>query len=245
MPVRLLLLAAVALAVSAPIADGAPPAPPPQASQPPPAAPPQTTPPPAPPDLSAEVTTTSLFKAVKQVFTGTLKRRGRMVYLEEASSSSGPISYNEYFLYDFDKSMLYRILREEQIYFETPLTLEQRVDAIRKGWVPAAGVFTLNDVNVALSSRDVLLRPDTVGGRPVELLLREFTADIPAIGATPARSVKSYSLIWRDPGYALPVKIAYGTTQVTYVVEYRDIAQEPVEPELFAIPKGFVNLTPY
>jgi len=228
----LAITAAVALAVPAPIISAAPPPPPAQ-------------PPPAYPDLSAAVTTTSLFKTVTQVFSGTLKRRGRMIYLEEATSSSGPISYNEYFLYDFDKGLLYRILREEQIYFETPLSIEQRVDAIRKGWVPAEGVLTVNDVNVALSSRDIPLRPDTVDGRPVELIVREFTADIPAIGSVPARSVKSYALVWRDPQHGLPVKIAYATTQVNLLVEYHEVVQEPVGPELFTIPKNFINLTPY
>ncbi|MEW6325148.1 MAG: hypothetical protein AB1515_07150 [Nitrospirota bacterium] len=243
LPVAFTLLPALAamlgLAAYAPTAGAAPPpAPAPGETEP---APPL----PAYPDLSSNFVWTSSLKTVQQVFSGKLIRRGRQIYLEEESSSSGPISYNEYHIHDFDKNMLYRVLRDEKIYFETPLTIDQRVDAIRKGWVPAEGNFLFGSVSVKLSSRDVPLRPDTIDGRPVELLLREITAEIPAIGSAPARTVKYYTFVWKDPAYALPVKISYGLNFSNVIVEYRDITLEPVEAELFAVPKDFVNLTPY
>jgi hypothetical protein len=240
---RLLITLAAVTVAALPMPSGAapPPPPPPSATavQPPPA------PPPAYPDLSGNFISASNLQTVQQVFNGTLKRHGRLIYTQEESSSSGPISYDEYYIFDFDKNMVYRVLRDEHIYFETPLTLEQRVDAIRKGWVPAEGVFPFNNVNVTLSSRDVPLRPDTLDGRRVDLMLREISAEIPAVGSVPARTVKSYTLVWRDPVSSLPVKIAYGTATSNVIVEFRDITLAPVEAEIFTIPKDFVNLTPY
>ena len=243
LPVWLIVSTVLAtlLILSAPRAgaESAPPPPAPQAEAPP--LPPVL----AYPDLSSTFTWSSSLKTVKQIFGGTLKRHGRQIYLEEESTSSGPISYNEYHVYDFDKNMLYRVLQDEKIYFETPLTLEQRVDGIRKGWVPAAGVFAFNNVSITLSSRDIPLRPDTIDGQPVQLLLREISAEIPAIGAVKARTARSYTLVWQDPTYALPVKITYSVNFVNYIVEYRDIGKESLGADLFLIPKGFVNLTPY
>ena len=200
---------------------------------------------PAFPDLTSHFIETSQLHGVHQIFNGALKRHGRLIYLEEESTSSGPVGYNEYQLYDFNKNILYRILRDEQIYFETPLTLQQRVDAIRKGWLPAAGVITVNKINITLSSRDIPLRPDTIDNRPVELALREITAEIPAVGKEPATTRRDYALVWRDPAYALPVKIAYSTIQNISVVEYRMITLETLKDDLFEVPAGFADLTPY
>ncbi|MBI3621947.1 MAG: hypothetical protein HY208_07165 [Nitrospirae bacterium] len=211
-----------------------------------PAAPaPSDKPLPAFPDLTGAFTSKSILRSVVQNFTGTLKRHGRKIYLEEESTSSGPVGYNEYFVYDLDKNMLYRLLRDEQIYFETPLSIEQRVEAIRKGWVPAEGPFTFGNVTVTLSSRDIPLRPDTIDKRNVELRLREITAEIPAIGTVPARTVRYYTFVWLDPALTLPVRISYGANNTHSIVEYRDIATQSVDASLFDIPKNYVNLTPY
>jgi hypothetical protein len=223
------------------------------AATPPPAAPAAPTPPaaspvvplPSYPNLTSDFTSTLVLQPVRQEFSGKLKRLGRQIYLEEESSSSGPISYNEYYIYDFEKNLLYRILRDERVYFETPLTIDQQVDAIRKGWVPAEGTFTFNNIIVKLSSRDILLRPDTIDNRPVNLLLREITAEIPAVGTTPTRSVKSYSFVWLDPALALPVKISYSANSAHTIVTYRNIELESAETNLFTIPKDYPNLSPY
>ena len=232
----------------------APPAPP--AAQPtPPASPSQPAQPAAPalavqplptyPDISSDYSTLSLQKTVRQTFAGRLKRHGRKIYFEEQSSSSGPVGYNEYFIFDLDKNVLYRLLRDEQVYFEFPLTIEQRVEAIRKGWVPAAGIFSFNNINVTLSSKDIPLRPDIVDKRPVELNLREVTSEIPAIGTAPAHSVKYYSFVWLDPALQLPVKISFSTHATHMIVEYHNMAEGAVDPSLFEIPKDYVDLTPY
>jgi hypothetical protein len=218
-----------------------------QPAQPPEPAAPATPvqPLPAYPDLTGAFTSMSILKTVAQNFTGSLKRHGRKIYLEEESTSSGPIGYNEYFIYDLEKNMLYRLLRDEQVYFETPLSIDQRVEAIRKGWVPAEGAFPFGKVNVTLSSRDIPLRPDTINKRPAELRLREITAEIPAIGAAPARTAKYYSFVWMDQVLALPVKISYGVNYTHSVVEYHNLTVEKVDASLFDIPKDYINLTPY
>ena len=241
-----LLWAAPPPAPAAPPAPQTPPTPAEPAQPPQPAAPaPPPQPLPAYPDLTSNYTSAAILKTVVQTFTGKLKRHGRKIYLEEESSSSGPISYNEYFIYDLDKNMLYRLLRDEQVYFESELTIDQRVEAIRKGWVPAEGTFTFGATVVGLSSRDTLLRPDTIDKRPVELRLREITAEIPAIGAVKARTVKYYSFVWVDPNLSLPVKISYGANLTNSVVEYHNIVTETVDPSLLDIPKDYLNLTPY
>jgi hypothetical protein len=209
------------------------------------AATPSAQPLPAYPDLTSEFTSLSILRNVAQNFTGTIKRHGRKIYLEEESTSSGPIGYNEFFIYDLDKNILYRLLRDEQVYFESPLSIDQRVEAIRKGWVPAEGLFPFGNVTVTLSSRDIPLRPDTVDKRPVELRLREITAEIPAIGTVPAKTVKYYSFVWIDPTVALPVKISYGANATHSVVEYHKITAKIADASLFEIPKDYVNLTPY
>jgi len=230
-------------------------APPPPPAQPPPAAQPAPPPPasaahpgagmPAYPDITSHFDSMAMMSTTMQNFTGTLKRHGRKIYLDEQSTSSGPVSYNEYFVYDLDNNKLYRFLRDEQVYFETTLSLEQRVEAIRKGWVPSEGVFVFNTVKVTLSSKDTPLRPDTIDNRPVELNLREVTAGIPAIGAAPARTAKYYSFVWIDPAVKLPVKISYAVNFTHQVVEYHKIEEGPVDPSLFEVPKGYVDLTPY
>lgn len=200
---------------------------------------------PAFPDISGSFTSQAILKTVVQNFTGTLKRHGRKIYLEEQSTSSGPVGYNEYFIYDLDRNRLYRFLRDEQVYFESTLSLNQRVDAIRKGWVPAEGVFTYRDIKATLSSKDIPLRPDVMDKRTVELNLREVTTEIPAIGAAPARTIKYYSFVWLDPSLNLPVKIAYSVNYTNLIVEYHNITEEPSDPSLFEIPKDYVDLTPY
>jgi len=245
------LILFIVLVVPAPLHAAPPPKGSPQIETPPPSpidiepTPPPPVAAPAYPDLTSNFRSVSILKTVVQNFNGKLKRHGRKIYLEEESTSSGPVGYNEYFVYDLDKNMLYRLLRDEQIYFETPLTIDQRVEAIRKGWVPAEGPFPYGKVTVTLSSRDIPLRPDTIDKRPVELRLREITADIPAIGQIPARTVKYYSFVWVDPALALPVKISYGANATHAVVEYHHVVSEASDPALFDIPKDYVNLTPY
>lgn len=243
----------IGIALTATVAAAPPPGETPQSKNPsvqsgqPAKSPEPTAPQPLPayPDLTSEFASKSIQKAVVQNFTGKLKRYGRKIYMEEEATSSGPIGYNEYFIYDLDKNMLYRLLRDEQVYFEAPLSIDQRVEAIRKGWVPAEGPFLFDTVTVTLSSRDIPLRPDTIDNRRVELRLREITAEIPAIGKAQAHTVKYYSFVWMDPTLALPVKISYGVNLTLLVVEYRNIATEAATPALFEIPKNYVNLTPY
>ena len=209
---------------------------------------------PAFPDLVSDFTRTSTLHSVQrkqfvrvvyQEFSGKVMRRGRKIYLEEDTSSSGPIGYNEYFLYDFDKNILYRLLRDEQVYFESKLSVLQRVDAIRKGWVPAEGSFSYEGVDVTLSSRDIPLREDTLDGRPVDLVLREIKAEIPAIGTIPEQTVNNYVLVWLDRDSALPVKVSYARNFVNVIIRYRNIMLEPADEEFFIIPEDYLNLTPY
>lgn len=204
-----------------------------------------TEPLPAFPDLTSDYSEMSILSNIRQSFTGKFKRAGRQIYQEEESTSSGPIGYNEYFVYDFDKNMFYRMLRDEQVYFESPLTIDHRVDAIRKGWIPAEGEFKFLNATATLSTRDIPLREDTFDGRPVQLVLREITVSIPEIGSAPARSEKSYSFVWKDKEIALPVKIAYPKRQAVVIVEYHNVKLEPSEADLFTIPEGYINLTPF
>jgi len=241
------LIVAVFLALPAPSLLAAPPPPP---TQPPQAAQPET--PSAPsaalpsyPDISSQFDSVTILNTTAQNFTGTLKRHGRKIFLDEKSASDDPVSYNEYFVYDLDHNRLFRFLRDEQVYFETTLSLDQRVEAIRKGWVPAEGAFVINKVKVMLSSTDTPLRPDIIDNRPVELNLREVTAEIPAIGTVPARTAKYYSFVWIDPALKLPVKISYAVNSIHQIVEYHQIKEETLDPALFDIPKGYVDLTPY
>jgi hypothetical protein len=241
------LIVAVFLALPAPTLFAAPPPPPskpPLSAQPAPPSPPAAALP-SYPDISSQFDAVTMLNTTAQNFTGTLKRHGRKIFLDEKSNADDPVSYNEYFVYDLDHNKLFRFLRDEQVYFETTLSLDQRVEAIRKGWVPAEGAFVFNQVKVMLSSTDTPLRPDIVDHRPVELNLREVTAEIPAIGSAPARTVKYYSFVWIDPALKLPVKISYAVNSIHQIVEYHQIKEESLDPALFEIPKGYVNLTPY
>jgi len=241
-----LVIAAVLVLPSSRVFAAPPPSPaPPQTVQPPEPATPVVHPLPAYPDITSDFTSMAIRGRVTQNFTGTFKRHGRKIYFEEVSSSSGPIGYNEYFIYDLEKNILYRLLRDEQIYFESPMSLEQRVEAIRKGWVPAEGSLTFRNVKITLSSKDIPLRPDIMDKQPVELNLREVTATIPAIGAVPARDTKYYSLVWIDPTLKLPVKISYAVNFSHQIVQYHNVVEEALDPSLFDIPKDYLNLTPY
>lgn len=217
----------------------------PQAVQPLQPAAPAVKPLPAYPDITGNFTSMAIRGRVTQNFTGTFKRHGRKIYFEEVSSSSGPIGYNEYFIYDLEKNILYRLLRDEQVYFESPMSLEQRVEAIRKGWVPAEGSLTFRNIKITLSSKDIPLRPDIMDKQPVELNLREVTAEIPAIGAVPARDTKYYSLVWIDPTLNLPVKISYVVNFSHQIVQYHNVVEGALDPSLFEIPKDYLDLTPY
>jgi len=245
------LILFIVLVVPAPLHAAPPPKGSPQIETPPPSpidiepTPPPPVAAPAYPDLTSNFRSVSILKTVVQNFNGKLKRHGRKIYLEEESTSSGPVGYNEYFVYDLDKNMLYRLLRDEQIYFETPLTIDQRVEAIRKGWVPAEGSLTFRNVKITLSSKDIPLRPDVMDKQPVELNLREVTAEIPAIGAVPARNTKYYSLVWIDPTLKLPVKISYAVNFSHQIVQYHNVVEGSLDPSLFEIPKDYLDLTPY
>lgn len=253
---RLALVIAAVLVLSSSPLFAAPPPPPalPQAAQSPePAqlaepevpATPAVQPLPAYPDITSDFTSMAIRGRVTQNFTGKFKRHGRKIYFEESSSSSGPVGYNEYFIYDLEKNILYRLLRDEQVYFESPLSLEQRVEAIRKGWVPAEGSLTFRNVKITLSSKDIPLRPDVMDKQPVELTLREVTAEIPAIGAVPARNTKYYSLVWIDPTLKLPVKISYAVNFSHQIVQYHNVVEGSLDPSIFEIPKDYLDLTPY
>jgi hypothetical protein len=253
---RLSLIIAAVLVLPSSRLFAAPPPPPalPQAAQTPVQAKPAETagpatpavrPLPSYPDISSDFTSMAIRGRVTQNFTGKFKRHGRKIYFEESSSSSGPVGYNEYFIYDLEKNVLYRLLRDEQVYFESPMSLEQRVEAIRKGWVPAEGSLIFRNVKITLSSKDIPLRPDVMDKQPVELTLREVTAEIPAIGAVPARNTKYYSFVWIDPTLKLPVKISYAVNFSHQIVQYHNVVEESLDPSLFEIPKDYLDLTPY
>ena len=201
---------------------------------------------PAYPDASSSYTITNINKRINQQFAGQFMRQGRKIYLEEQRSSSGPISYNEYFIYDYDKNKLFRFLRDERVYFESYLTVDQRLDAIRRGWIPSEGSFPRDELKVQLSSREIPLRSDTYHDTLVELLVREITAELPPEGAGEGQTIREYALVWQDPAQNLPLKVIYTKSgYVKVIVTYEKITSELSEPEVFTIPKDYLNLSPY
>lgn len=157
----------------------------------------------------------------KIVFTGKFYQNGLKVRFEPAGAG-------EIDLYDFERAAGIRIFQEDRIYFESRLTAARLLKAAREGWVPAPPAYP---------EERILLRKGTIKERGARLYLIIMGE----------KERKSYSLRWTtDDEPALPLQVIYPASGYeTVIVEYDGLRVEPVGPEHFEPPAGFLNLNPY
>lgn len=148
----------------------------------------------------------------------------------EYEGTAGRSGYAEYHVYDFAHKRLYRVFPDDRIYFDGALSTALASKAHREGWAPQPAGMTV---------RTILLKDDPLDGLPAELTLVERNR---GRGAAP-----DYALVWTTvPPGRLPTRVVYMQDGgQTVVLAYRRVESRAVDPSSFAVPDGFVNLTPF
>jgi hypothetical protein len=137
--------------------------------------------------------------------------------------------YAEYQLHDFVRGRVYRVLPNDQIYFEGAWSRGAASQGFLEGWAPRPA---------DLAVRMISLKADELDGVPATLELMEyrFGAGAPA-----------YAFVWLGvPPGRLPLRVAY--TQrggQTVILSYRSVELRAVDPSSLSVPEGFVNLSPF
>src|SRR5574341_1335320 len=147
------------------------------------------------------------------------------VQVEDTADRSG---YAEYQVYDFGRKRLYRVFPDERIYFEAVLPAALASKVHLEGWAPLPADQTV---------RTIPLKSDPIDGSPAELALVEHRR-----GRAP-----EYALVWTTvPPGRLPARVVYRQEGgQTVVLAYRRVESHAVDPSVFAVPDGFVNLSPF
>jgi hypothetical protein len=137
--------------------------------------------------------------------------------------------YAEYQLYDFVRGRVFRVLPNDQIYFEGAWSRAAASQGFLEGWAPRPA---------DLAVRMIPLKADELDGVPASLELIEYR-----LGSGPP----AYAFVWAGvPPGRLPLRVAY--TQrggQTVVLSYRSVEPRAVEPSSLTVPEGFVNLSPF
>ncbi len=148
----------------------------------------------------------------------------------ESAGEPDRAGYAEYQLHDFVLGRVYRVLRDDRIYFEAAWSNAAAVQGFLEGWAPRP---------TDLVVRMIPLKDDDVDGTPATLALMEYRL---GSGRAPA-----YAFVWSGvPPGRLPLRVAY--TQRgghTVVLSYRRIELRGVDPSSMTVPEGFVNLSPF
>ncbi len=144
--------------------------------------------------------------------------------------TAGRSGYAEYQVYDFNRKRLYRVFPDDRIYFEALLSSPLAFKAHVEGWAPPPA---------DLSVRTIPLKDDPVDGSPAMLTLVERRR---GRGRAP-----EYTLVWTAvPPGRLPARVVYRQDGgQTVVLAYRRVEPRTVDPSTFAVPDGFVNLSPF
>jgi hypothetical protein len=148
----------------------------------------------------------------------------------ESADEPDRAGYAEYHLHDFVRGRVYRVLREDRIYFEAAWSNAAAAQGFLEGWAPRP---------TELVWRMIPLKDDDVDGTPATLALMEYRL---GAGRAPA-----YAFVWSGvPPGRLPLRVGY--TQrggQTVVLSYRRVEPRGVDPSSMTMPEGFVNLSPF
>jgi hypothetical protein len=148
----------------------------------------------------------------------------------ESAGEPDRAGYAEYQLHDFVRGRVYRVLRNDRIYFEAAWSNAAASQGFLEGWAPRPADLTV---------RMIPLKDDELDGVPANLALMEYRL---GAGRAPA-----YAFVWSGvPPGRLPLRVAY--TQrggQTIVLSYRNVEPRGVDPSSMAVPEGFVNLSPF
>lgn len=148
----------------------------------------------------------------------------------ESSGEPERAGYAEYQLHDFALGRVYRVLRDDRIYFEAAWSNASAAQGALEGWAPRPADLTV---------RTIPLKDDDVDGTPATLALMEYrlkTARAP-----------SYAFVWSGvPPGRLPLRVIYPQRGGhTVVLSYRAVEPREVDPSSMRVPEGFVNLSPF
>lgn len=147
----------------------------------------------------------------------------------ESSGEPNRAGYAEYQLHDFARGRVYRVLPNDQIYFEGAWSRGAAAQAFLEGWGPRPA---------DLATRRIPLKADDLDGMPASLELMEYQF---------GSGAPAYAFVWSSvPPGRLPLRVAY--TQrggQTVIVSYRSVETRAVDPSSLSVPEGFVNLSPF
>ncbi len=148
----------------------------------------------------------------------------------EPESEAERSGYAEFHLYDFARKRFYRVFPEDRIYFDLGFSAPLAIRAFVEGWGPPPPEISVRTIPLT----DVL-----VEGTSARLSLVERR-----LGRT---SWPQYTLVWTaTTPRRLPIRVVYWQEGGrTVIVSYRHATTEPLDADRFAVPDGFVNLTPY
>ncbi|MFQ5950386.1 MAG: hypothetical protein ACE5J1_06850 [Nitrospiria bacterium] len=160
-------------------------------------------------------------KVPKISFSGKFYQSGLHVRFEPSGSE-------EINLFDFERSVGFRIFPSDRIYFEKPLTRTRILKAVKEGWIPPAPPHL---------EKRVFLRKETIK----EMKARLYLIIIETKGK------KTYSLRWETADEAaIPLKVIYpGTGYETIIIDYNHIEVKAIDPDTFQPPADYLNLNPF
>jgi hypothetical protein len=148
----------------------------------------------------------------------------------ESAGEPDRAGYAEYQLHDFVRGRVYRVLRNDRIYFAAAWSKSAAAQGFLEGWAPRPADLTV---------RMIPLKDDELDGAPANLALMEYR-----VGA--GRAAR-YAFVWSGvPPGRLPLRVTY-TQQggQTIVLSYRSVEPRAVDPSSMTVPEGFVNLSPF
>ena len=160
-------------------------------------------------------------------------REGYKVRTESFDSSPPEIS-----IFDYENEKEFRIQEGDHIYFEVEIVGNQINRAQREGLIPL-------QPNPRVRIQEIQIGEMEIDGHPCEIILLVQEEDFKIRG----RDFTKYDYTLRFEALDLdrqPIRVAYNQTRRTLViVDYQDINEGPIDPELFDVPEGFLSFTPY
>lgn len=152
---------------------------------------------------------------------GNIFQEGLKVRIEPSGSK-------EIDLYDFERSLKFRIFPEDKIYFRTALSIAESLKAAKEGWSAPPEPYTI--------SKRLLWR-GPLGEKPARLYLVTLARD----------GRQAYSLRWvSDDLKERLFRIIYaGPADETVIVDYDPRAGGLMPPDFFSPPTDYLSLNPF
>ncbi len=155
------------------------------------------------------------------LFSGKIFQSGSRVRIE-------PDGSKEIALYDFERTLKFRIFPEDQIYFKTVLSIADGIKAAKEGWSGPPALYI---------SEKILLRR----GRFEEKAARLYLVILQREGK------QAYSLRWvSDDAREGVLRVVYpGPADETVIVDYDHASGEIPPEDFFDPPADYLGLNPF